>query len=305
MNEAERAAGTESETAEARAPFVRALVIAVFTLFFLQLTLLAPADLEAALGFSTTALGQRWWTAVTFPLVHSEFLPLLINMGVIGLFGAHLERRWGTAEYARYFTICALGAWIASVAIAPSDAMLTGSAAPAIGTLLAFSATSGGNGFFRVGAVALPAGWLATGGTVMVLLAGMAVTRPEATLAYLVHLAGLVAGWTYLRTASSINFVRLRESVSPLPDEQEDAPPRAIPKRDARSRQQPPEDDVVARSNAAVAREAATRQVATPERRDPKTLDKLLDKVSAHGLESLTSEERTLLDELSRRLRDS
>jgi membrane associated rhomboid family serine protease len=305
MNEAERAAGTESETAEARAPFVRTLLIAAFALFFLQLTVLAPADLAAALGFSTAALGQKWWTVVTFPLVHSELLPLVVNMGVIGLFGAHLERRWGTVEYARYFAICALGAWISCVAIAPSGTPLTGSAAPAIGTLLAFSAMSGTNGFFRIGALALPAGWLATIGTATILLAGMTTAQPDAALAYLVHLAGLVAGWAYLRTASSINFVRLRESVSPVPDEAEDQPPRAIPRRDPRGRQQPPDDDVVARSNAAVARETAARQASPMERRDPKALDKLLDKVSEHGLESLTSDERRLLDELSRRLRDS
>jgi membrane associated rhomboid family serine protease len=303
MNDAERAAGTDAGTTEAKAPFVRAFVIATFALFFLQLTVLAPADLEAALGFSTAALGQRWWTVGTFSLVHGELLPLTVNVAVIGLFGAHLERRWGTAEYSRYFGICALGAWVANVAIVPSATMLTGSAAPAIGTLLAFSATSGIGGLFRIGSLALPAGWLATAGTIAILLAGMATAQPDAALAYLVHLAGLVAGWTYLRTASSINFVRLREGVSPLPDEPEDMPPRAIPRRDPRA-QRPADDDIVARSNAAVARETATRQTIAPERRDPLALDKLLDKVSAHGLGSLTPEERKLLDDLSRRLRD-
>jgi membrane associated rhomboid family serine protease len=303
MNEAERAQDTDAETAEARAPFVRAFVIATLALFFLQLTILAPADLETALGFSTAALGQRWWTVGTFPLVQGAFLPLAVDITVIGLFGSHLERRWGTAEYARYFVICALGAWVATVVVASPSTVLTGSAASAIGTLLAFSATSGKGGFFRIGSLALSAGWLAAGGTILILFVGMATAAPDAMLAYLVHIAGLVAGWTYLRTASSINFVRLREGVSPVPDEPEDMPPRAIPRRDPRG-QRPPEDDVVARSNAAVARETAARQTTAPERRDPHALDKLLDKVSAEGLQSLTSEERRLLDELARRLRD-
>jgi membrane associated rhomboid family serine protease len=305
MNEAERASATDAETAAAKAPFVRVVVAGAIALYFLQLTVLAPADVETALGFSSATLGQRWWTIATFPLVHSGLLTLGVNLGVIGLFGAHLERRWGTVEYARYFVICILGAWAASVVMAPAGTILTGSAAAAIGTLLAFAATTGGNGFFRVGAVALSAGWLAGAGTAVIMLAGMLTSSNDSPLAYLAHMAGLVAGWAYLRTASSINFVRLREGVSPVLDEPEDVPPRAIPKNRERGKERPPEDDIVARSNAALAREAATRESAPAERRDPKALDKLLDKVSAKGLESLTQEERKLLDDLSRRLRDS
>ena len=132
MNDAERAASTDAETAAARAPFVRAFVVATIALYFLQLTVLAPADVETALGFSATNLGQRWWTIATFPFVHSSLLPLATNLGIVGLLGAHLERRWGTVEYARYFAICSLGAWATSVVVAPPGVVLTGSAAGAI-----------------------------------------------------------------------------------------------------------------------------------------------------------------------------
>ena len=72
-------------------------------------------------------------------------------------------------------------------------------------------------------------------------------------------------------------------------------------------RAQRADDDIVARSNAAVAREAAFRHVVSPsvgERREANPLNQLLDKISAHGIESLTADERRLLDDVSRRLRD-
>jgi membrane associated rhomboid family serine protease len=304
VNEAERAEATDAGTIAARAPFVRAVVVSSLALFFVQLTLLAPSDVEAALGFASGNLGRRWWTIVSFPFVHSKLLPLAINVGVLALFGGYLERRWGTAEYARYFAICALGAWVASVATAPPGIILSGAAAPAIGTLLAFAAMAGQGGLFRIGALALSGGMLATVGTVGILLAGIVAGTADSALPYLVHGAGLIAGWTYLRTASSINFVKLREGVSPVPDEPEDAPPRAIPRNHPRSTRGP-DEDVVARSNAAVAREAAQRQAAASLPRDPAALDRVLDKISAQGLGSLSPEERKLLDELSRRLRDS
>jgi membrane associated rhomboid family serine protease len=303
MNEAERANESGVETKSPRASFVRAVVISSLALYFLQLTVLAPSDVEAALGFSSGSLGQRWWTVITFPVAHSQFLPLVANLLTIGVFGSHLERRWGTGEYARYFAVCALGAWITAVAVTQPTAVLSGAAAPAVGTLLAFAAVSGSGGLFRIGAVALSAGWLATAGTIAILLAGMTVATGEAALTYLVHGAGLIAGWAYLRTAGSINLTRIRDGMSHLPDEPEEGPPRAIPKHHARA-QQPAEDDIVARSNAALARETATREEAAPRRRDPSALDRVLDKISAQGLESLTSDERKLLDDLSRRLRD-
>jgi membrane associated rhomboid family serine protease len=307
VNEAEHAQATDAGTIAARAPFVRAVVISCLALYFVQLTLLAPADVEAGLGFASGNLGQRWWTIVSFPFVHAKLLPLGINVGVLALFGGYLERRWGTAEYARYFAICALGAWVASVATAPPGVILSGAAAPAIGTLLAFAATAGQGGLFRIGALALSAGWLAMAGTLGILTAGIIAGNADAALPYLAHAAGLVAGWTYLRTASSINFVKLREGVSPVPDEPEDSPPRAIPRNHPRTTRGE-NDDIVARSNAAVAREATLRQASPPAAqapRDPAALDRVLDKISAHGLGSLSPDERKLLDELSRKLRDS
>jgi membrane associated rhomboid family serine protease len=302
VNDAARAPITDAGTIAARAPFVRTVVGSCLALYFLQLTVLAPADVEAALGFASGNLGQRWWTVVSFPVVHAKLWPLVVNVGVVGLFGSYLERRWGTAEYARYFAICALGAWVASVITASPGMILGGAAAPAIGTLLAFAAMSGSGGLFRVGALTISPGWLAASGTALILLAGLVSASPDAALAYLVHAAGLIAGWAYLRTASSINFVRLREGVSPVPDEQEDVPPRAIPKNQPRSPRG--EDDIVARSNAAVAREAAVRQSVPPAPTNGTTLDHVLDKISAQGIESLTSDERKLLDDLSRRLRE-
>ena len=73
------------------------------------------------------------------------------------------------------------------------------------------------------------------------------------------------------------------------------------------------DDDVVSRSNAAVAREAGSRATRAPEVREPAApdvapevaqIDRVLDKISQEGINSLTADERTLLDNVSRRLRE-
>ena len=303
--EAERSRGTAIPTAQGSARAVRAIMSLAAALFFLQITVLAPADVSAALGFSSQDLGHRWWTMATFTLVHVDFWPLAANLLVLGTVGTVLERRWGTGEFIRYYAVCALGAWIVHVTFVPGDTTLTGATAPAIGIMLAYAAFVGDAQHFRVGSIGMSTGLLAVIATVGLLLIGMATAAPQAAGAYLAHAGGLAAAWVYLRVASSINLGRFRNSVSPIPDEPDDMPPRAIPK--GQSKIQRMEDDIVARSNAAVAREAATRQSMSPripDGHDANPLNRLLDKISAQGIESLTVDERKLLDDVSRRLRD-
>ncbi len=303
MNDAERGAGTRAMAAERGARGVRAVIALSVALFLVQVTLLTPADISSALGFSSSELGRRWWAVGTFTLVHTGVWPLVANLAILGTFGAYLERSWGTPEFIRYYLACGIGAWIAHVSFVSGDAVLTGAAAPSIGVLLAFAAMNGDGRYLRVGAVSLSTGTVAVVCTLVVLVAGMTTAAPGGAPEYLVHLGGLVAGWAYLRTAASLNLTRLGDAVSPVPDEVEDAPPRATPKRQSRAPRQ--EDDIVARSNAATARESATRQAQPPHASpDPARVNRVLDKISQQGIESLTPDERRLLDDVSRHLRD-
>ena len=66
-------------------------------------------------------------------------------------------------------------------------------------------------------------------------------------------------------------------------------------------------DEVVTRSNAVVLRESKALQH-MPRQESPKEyaarVNRVLDKISRHGMESLSKEERKLLEEMSRRLRE-
>ena len=64
---------------------------------------------------------------------------------------------------------------------------------------------------------------------------------------------------------------------------------------------------MVAKSKAALAQRPTVQQMApAPPRLPPppgSDLDRLLDKIGQHGIDSLTSDERRLLDEASKRMR--
>jgi hypothetical protein len=122
-------------------------------------------------------------------------------------------------------------------------------------------------------------------------------------VAYLAHLGGLAAGWLYLRSSTAASIDRFRQRVSQLPDLPEETP-RAIPRSLPRIREKGREiDEVIARSNAALSRRPTVLPTAEKSASRAEELDVLLDKISERGIESLTSDERKLLEELSKSIR--
>jgi hypothetical protein len=110
-----------------------------------------------------------------------------------------------------------------------------------------------------------------------------------------------------LYTVGGIN--RVRGWVSAVPDESEDMP-RAVPRNRSPMRDRGTSgstDEVVQRSNAIVLRESKPLQH-VPRKETPKEyaarVNRVLDKISQQGIDSLTRDERRLLEEMSRRLRD-
>ena len=129
------------------------------------------------------------------------------------------------------------------------------------------------------------------------------------SVAYMAHLGGMAFAWFYLRTPSAQSLDRLRQRISPVADIPDETP-RAVPRSTPRPRERTNErvsasDEAVAKSKAVVVKRPATpalpRQAADP-RAD--ALNLVLDKISAKGIGSLTPDERKLLDEMSRKLRD-
>jgi membrane associated rhomboid family serine protease len=285
---------------------VQWLIAINVAVFFVQLTLLRPADVQGALGFSTHDLGHRWWTIGTYMFVHGGFWHLVLNMYALWLFGPRIEARWGSREFIRYYLFCGIGGWFAHLVFVPGDTVLIGASAAVFGVMLAYATLWPDEQLFLLGVIPTTVRWVVVLVGVVNLVGGITATDGDNGVAYLAHLGGLAAGWLYLRATTAVNISRLRQGVSPVPDEPDDVPPRAVPKALPRSRAREREniDDVVARSNAAVAKHAPARRSVRERQSNHSALDQVLDKISALGIGSLTRAERQLLDDASRRLRD-
>ena len=304
-----------TETIDLRSPHLTAavqwLIVLNVAVFVVQATVFSPTDVQATLGFASRNVGHAWWTIGTYLFVHTGFWHLALNMYALWLLGPRIEAMWGSREFVRYYLFCGLGGWFAHLAFVPGDAVLLGAGAAVFGMMFAYATLWANEQVFLFGIIPTSTRWLVVFIGALNLAGGL-TAGDAAGMAYLAHLGGVAAGWLYLRTASAVNIGRLRQSVSPVPDEPDDVPPRAVPKSMPRLRGRNNLrniDDVVAQSNATVAKRLPRRtpRATEPsvEATDANNINYLLDKISAHGLGSLTTDERQLLDDESRRRRDS
>ena len=276
--------------------------------YFLQVTVVSPGDMYAALGFHSKDLGNlgsAWWTIGTYMFVHGSFWHLMLNMYTLWLFGPRVERQWTPGEFTRFYLFCGLGGWFLHLFV-PGAGVLIGASAAVMGVMLAYAILWPHERLYLFGVVPITVRWLMVLVVLTNLLGGITAT-PDSGIAYLAHLGGLGAGWLYLRTAAAVNLASVRRHVEPVPDLPEEDLPRAVPKshRAPRSRDA---DDAVARSKAMTSRRrAVTRtkpaEMPAPVKSDAAILDRVLDKISAEGLDSLTADERQLLDDASKRRR--
>ena len=282
---------------------VQWLIAISVAIYFVQLTVVGSANMQAALGFTSRNLSGAWWTVVTYMFVHGGFWHLALNMYTLYLFGPRVEHVWSPGEFTRYYLLCGLGGWFFHLLFA-RDSLMVGASAAVLGVTLAYAMRWPNDEVYLFGVVPLKVKWLVAMLAGFNLISGIYGGDQGGGVAYLAHVGGLAAGWVYLRSAGS-GIDRLRHRVSQVPDVPDETP-RVIPRSMPRAREKGTEiDEIISRSNAATTRRpsAATPLAAKDSRHPVDDLDLVLDKISQQGIKSLTSDERRLLEERSRELR--
>lgn len=256
--------------------WVKRLLIANVAVFIL--TRFMPG-LESMIAFAPGQILYQPWTPVTYMFAHGNFWHLLFNMLGLFFFGPPLEARWGSKEFLKYYLVCGLGGALFSFAFASYGAVI-GASAAVFGIMLAFAMNWPDAPIYLWGLLPIKAKWL------VAILAGMAIFSAVGGardgVAHFAHLGGFVAGFVYLKAGGSIGL-RLKSLRKRNPKSRFTVVPGAGPVKPVEPR--------------------------PLRRRDEERLldevDRVLDKISASGLASLSPEERRLLDEVSRRYRQN
>jgi membrane associated rhomboid family serine protease len=291
-------------------PAVQWLLAANIGVYFLQLTLFRSEAVYRALALSAEHVASAWWTPLTYMFVHAGLWHLAFNMLALWMFGPRVEHSGSTRGFIYFYLWCGLGGALAHLLL-QGNASLIGASAAVSGVLLAYALRWPDEEVYLFGMIPMKTRWLVVWMVLINLAMGVASTPGGSGIAWFSHLGGLAFGWLYLRMSSFGGLDNFRRWVSPVPDEPEDAF-RAVPKVRPRNRQRSERsevDEVVAKSNAVVThtpvRSALVPRTEDTSRRSAERLDVVLDKISKHGIESLTSEEVRILEDMSRKLRGS
>jgi membrane associated rhomboid family serine protease len=264
-------------------PWVKRLIIANAVVFVVTAIF---SGLIPYLAFTPSRIIPQFWTLGTYMFVHLGFFHLLFNMLILFFFGPPLEERWGSEQFLKFYFIAGLGGAALSL-IFPNQA-IAGASGAIYGVMVAFAMYWPNNPIYFWGIFPIKAKWLVT------FLVGLSIfytiSGGQAGVAHLAHLGGAIAAFLYIRSSWG-------------PSEWGSVVPRAKKERNwnvlsslVRSREETAAPvQKQPRVTAATARREAHRSL--------DEVDRILDKISAGGISSLTEDEKQRLEEASKRFR--
>jgi membrane associated rhomboid family serine protease len=247
---------------------VRTILLATVGAFFLQQTLPYVANL---LVFVPAYVLVRPWTVLTYMLLHGGLTHILFNMLGLFFFGPRIEERIGSRPFLALYLVSGASGALLSLALALAgigpSAPIIGASAGVFGVMLAFAWFYPDEPIYIWGVLPIPARILVLITTVITLWSGL--SGRGGGVAHFAHLGGYVGAFLFLKILIA---------------------------RSTRTRQQfqrrmtavPPD----------TARRLASYQAIDRTRiheLNREEVDRILDKISARGLGSLTPQEQLFL----------
>jgi membrane associated rhomboid family serine protease len=262
-------------------PGVKFLVLSNVALFVVS-SIVGPAFVEHFGLVPRLVLQERWvWQPVTYMFVHGGFLHLLFNMFMLWMFGMAVEAQWGTNEFLKYYFVCGLSVALVKVALWPHSAVpLIGASGAIFGLLVAFAMLYPESVVYLYFFIPVKAAHMA-------LLCGameffMMLGQGNGGVDHFAHLTGLAVGYVYIRWWFTFK-IQVKAALTGLAAPRVQTSSKRMAGRSARPRGAP-----------------APKPEASASMED---VDRILDKILAKGLDSLTDEEREVMRRYSDRMK--
>jgi membrane associated rhomboid family serine protease len=245
-------------------PWVTRLVVANVVMFALTYTVL-PNAITEYLVFIPRAILTRPWTLVTYMFLHGGLSHILFNMLGLFFFGSRVESRLGERRFITLYLVSGIAGALASLIFTPRAAVI-GASAGVFGVMMAFAMFWPREKIYIWGVIPVEARILVAITTVFALFSGW--TGRGGGVAHFAHLGGYVGAWAYLfyigRNSAQRKFQQRMNAVEP-------SVKRAVAlNRDALNL-------------------SGVHQLTREE------VDRILDKIGAEGMASLTPEELRFL----------
>jgi len=265
-------------------PWVGRLMLVNAVLLILQQTVFTAPFFSTVLRFAPAQALERPWTFLSYMFVQPGLLALGGNLLLLLIFGPAVERRLGGRGFLLYYLFCGIGAAAFTLGLSSFMALppLLGATGATLGVALAF-AFAEPEAKLRLYPIERPLSARA----LVLFLAGVNVVLAlwlNSNIAHLGFLGGLAAGYVLIRIQSLAGRRQRKE-------------PKSIARRAVMAPIPVRQGGTITEVRPALARPEPREEYPAEE------VDRVLDKISAFGIQSLTVDERRFLNEVSKRKR--
>lgn len=267
-------------------PWVGRLMAVNLAVLVLLLTVFTAPRFTAALQFDPTTPWTRYWTAFTHVFVHVGPLHLAVNLLVLWIFGPAVEERIGGRRFLLLYLSCGIGTalfalGLTGVAVLPP---LAGAGGAVLGVALA-AALLKPDAQIEVFPLPVPLS-AATAVAILGVLDLVAAFRFSADgISHFAHFGGVITAYAWFRLRQlgpAVATTPRRETLHTVM-----AAPRTFRQQEGVAVTPPPQP----RAETALASAEFERV----------EMDRVLDKISSSGLDSLTAAERRFLNDAAER----
>jgi membrane associated rhomboid family serine protease len=244
-------------------PGVKSILVINVAVYLLDLVF--PGYIKPLFALTpVVVLSKYWvWQIVTYAFVPPNGWELFLNMFALWLFAPHVESQWGTKYFMRFYLLCVIGAAGAQFLLAPESPVM-GASGGIYGLLLAF-------GFLFPDAIiylffVFPVRAIQAVMFIALLLLVAALGSGGARLAQLAQLAGMLTGFLILKVPVWAERARLWQADRRFRNPRGGTPKRRTP--------------------------ITEFEVHDPYAEMRAEVDRILDKITSHGVDSLSNAER-------------
>jgi membrane associated rhomboid family serine protease len=243
-------------------PWVMRLLVANIGVFLLQMS---SPGLASALAYIPRLALREPWTIITYMFLHGGFMHLLFNMIGLYFFGPRVEQRLGSTRFFIMYFIAGISGAVASSIFAPNSPII-GASAGVFGVMMAYAVFWPRDQVMIWGVLPVEVRVLVVITTVFAVFSGAMGSRGG--VADFAHLGGYAGAYIYLlilkQTAGNKRFK-------------------------ARVERPPPHVEKKIAANLKNVDLSGVHEISKTE------VNRILDKISAEGIGSLTAQEKIFL----------
>jgi len=207
------------------------------------------------------------WQLLTYMFLHGGIIHLLINLFILWMFGRNIEDVFGTMQFLKYYFICGLGAAILIVLTSLSSIIPTIGASGAIyGLLVAYAFLFPDSIIYLYFFIPIKAKHLVIFLGIISFLSGL--SESQSNISHFGHLGGLLIGYIYLKYFYQKDYFNLKNLFGKL---------FTVGKLKKSSFKFDSDEELELKTNL------------------------ILDKILIKGVNSLTEEEKNIMDEYIKR----